>query len=129
VNLADFAAFALATQPKIVAIGLALSRPQHPIRAHRILATVSCSGACVMGAYATVTIRHSRGFRVFSRLNHLAATGSKTIPIKFSAAQLRSLRAAHANHHRIVAVVVGAIVDAGLNIERRTAAVNLVIKG
>jgi kumamolisin len=129
VNLANFAALARVTQPKIVGVELALSSRQHPIRAHRILATVSCSGACVMGAYATVTIRHSRGFRVFSSLYHLQATGSKTVPIKFSAGQLRMLRGARANHHRIVAGVVGAIVDAGFNIERRTAAVRLMIKG
>jgi kumamolisin len=129
VNLANFAGLALATQPLIVGVELSLPGRQRPIGAHHIVATVSCSGRCVMGAYATITIGHSRAFRVFSSLYHLATAGSKTIPIKFSGRLLRRLRSAHAHRRRIVARVVGAIVDAGGNIERRTAALRLAIKG
>ena len=127
VNVSSFATVALADQPAIVAVGLRLPGGQRPVASHRILATVSCTGGCVMGAYAVVTIGHSRPFSAYSDLYHLSTASQKTIPIRFSPGQLNSLRSALRRHRAISAGVVGAIIDAGGNIERRTATRHLTI--
>jgi subtilase family serine protease len=127
VNLASLASVAITQQPAIVDVGLRLPAGQHPIASHQIQATVSCTGACVIGAIATVTIGRTKRLTVYSNLFHLTRAGKKTIPIRFSSGQLGTLRAGVRQHRRIVAGVTGAIVDAGGNIERRTASLSLVV--
>jgi kumamolisin len=120
VNLASFATVALAAQPKIVGVGLSLPGSQRPVAARHINATVSCTGKCVLGAFAVVQIGHAKPFKVLSNLYVLRSRGKKTAKINFSRGQLGKLRAGLKAHKRIVAGVVGAIVDAGGNIERRS---------
>jgi subtilase family serine protease len=128
VNVASFANLALAAQPKIVDVSLGLPDHQHPVAAKKIRTTVSCTGACVIGALAVVQIGGGRPFDVFSDLFHLSKKGSKAISISFSKGELGKLRAGLSGHKRIVAAVVAAIVDAGGNIERKSKAKVIVIK-
>ncbi len=128
-NVASFAGIALQDQPAIVSVGLGLAPGQRPVAGHRILANVSCTGRCVIGAFAVLTIGHSRPFTVYSNVFHLAGAGTKSIPVPFSSAQLAALRAGLRRHRRITAAVRGAIVDAGGNIERQTAPITVVING
>ncbi|MBV8989756.1 MAG: S8/S53 family peptidase [Solirubrobacterales bacterium] len=120
VNLAAFSAIALAMQPKIVDIGIALPRRQSPISHRKILTKVSCSGPCLAGAFATITIDRSRSPKFYSQVYHLRFRGQRTIPIKLPAGEVGKLRAALAHHKRIVADVVGAVVDAAGNIEKQS---------
>jgi hypothetical protein len=99
---------------------LSLPGAQRPVRRHALLATVSCTGPCLMGAYASVTITGTKPFYVYSREYRLTAAGSKTIPIGFSGGQLRRLRAALAAHRRIVAGVYGVTLDAAGDVQRET---------
>ncbi len=127
VNLASLASLAVAQQPAIVSVGLRLPAGQHPLASHQINATVSCTGRCLIGAIATVTVERKKRFTADSNLFHLTRAGKKTIPIRFSPGQVGTLRAGVRQHQRIVAGVIGAIVDAGGNIERRTASLSIVI--
>ncbi len=120
INLASFAAVALGIQPKIVGVGLSIRGGQRPVAAKHIDATVSCTGKCVLGAFAVVQIGRAKPFKVLSNLYVLRSRGKKTAKINFSRGQLGKLRAGLAAHKRIEAGVVGAIVDAGGNIERRS---------
>jgi subtilase family serine protease len=120
VDLAQFAAAAVSSQPAIVDVGMRLPGGQHPVRHRRILARVMCSGRCVFGAIARVTIHGQRPFTAYSGLYHLPGAGHRTVTIPFTRVQLRKLHAGLAQHRRIVAVVAGAIVDAGGNIERES---------
>jgi kumamolisin len=129
VNVTNFANLAVLSQPSIVAVGLTLPRNQRPVRAGRILTTVSCSGACLMGAYATIGIGRSKPFAVFSSVYRLRSRGRKTIAIKLAGSHLRALDAGLARDQRIVAAVMGAIVDVAGNIERHTKAKQLAIRG
>lgn len=127
VDLSRLLAVALAIEPKIVGVGLALPRPQSPAARHAILATVSCSGLCLMGAYAEVTIDHSKPFTVYSNVYYLSGRGKKTISLSFSRSQLAAIRSALARHKSVVATVFGAILDPAGNIERQTRGQRLVI--
>jgi kumamolisin len=138
VNLAAFAGAAVAIEPGLVNVALSLPSHQRPVQAHGIRATVSCSGACPMAAYAEVTIGHARPFEVDSHVFMLAAAGSKTISLPFSGKQLRNLRAGRASHRRIKATVHGVLIDpvtylvlplTGGSIQQQTAGKSLTITG
>ncbi|MGA2925417.1 MAG: S53 family peptidase [Solirubrobacteraceae bacterium] len=122
VNVASFAALALAAQPAIVDVALSLPAHQAPIAGRRLLATVSCTGPCLMGAFAVVTIPGSGQFTAYSRVYNLHGRASRTVAIPFSAGELTRLRLARTRHQRLVAQVHGAIVDPAGNIERESTA-------
>ncbi len=129
INLAAFARVALSLQPKIVGIRLSLPGRQRPVASRHIRANVSCTGKCVLGAFAVVRIGHATPFRVLSRLYVLRSRGTKAVRISFSHRQLGKLRAGLRARRRIRADVVGAVVDAGFNIERRSRTKSLGING
>ena len=114
VNVAAFAAQALAAQPLVVSLGIRVPGGQRPVRSRHLLATVSCSGPCVMGAYAMVTIGRSKPFEVDSNVFRLRAAGSKTIKVSFSGRQLANLRSALAAGKRITATLRGALFDSSV---------------
>lgn len=117
VNLTELSKVALATQPKIVDVSLRLPA-QRPVHSHRILAAVSCTGPCRLGAYARVSIGGRRVFTDHSRLYRISSAGTRTVRINFTRKQLKRLRAALRHHRRISATVVGAKVDAFGNIDQ-----------
>jgi len=124
VNLAGFAAFALKLQPKIVNVGLKLPRNQHPLSSGRMLATVSCSGRCLMASFATVKAG-KKSFLVISKLFFLRGRNHRTISLPFSKQQSKILHATGGGR----AIVFGVIVDAGGNIEKQTRGQMLRITG
>jgi kumamolisin len=128
VNLGALERVARATQPRIVNISLSLPARQAPVRRHRIRARITCSGACLAGALARVRIGRGTRFTAYSSLYRLGRAGGRTIAIGFSRGQLVKLRAGLRHHVRITASVLAAIVDAGGNIERRSAARTLRIR-
>ena len=109
VNVANFAQQALAFQPHIVRVSLSLPGHQRPLSAHSISATVSCSGPCVLAAFALVKIGSAKPFEVDSKLASLTAAGSKTVQLKFSGKELAKLRSGSNHHKRITAAVSGVL--------------------
>jgi kumamolisin len=120
VNLGAFATEALTMQPKIVNVALGVRGAQHPIRAAHIVATISCSGPCLSQVAAAIKIGSRRPFTASSPVIRLTAAGARVATVTFSRKQLGMLRAALANHVRILAAVQGAIVDPAGNVERRS---------
>jgi hypothetical protein len=112
VNLTGLAAAALHAQPPVISVALSVPRGQHPLRQHAIKATVSCSSACVMGAYADVAIGRSRPFEVDSRVTRLSHAGGKTIAIGFSGNELARIRGALRSHRHVSATIHGVLLDA-----------------
>ena len=138
VKLSGLAGLALALEPKIVSLVLSVPGHQSPVRHHQIHATVSCSGPCLMGAYARVAIGRSRSFEVASQVFRLRSRGSRTIALKFSSRQLGRLRSALASGTRITATVHGALfdpavysvlADPGGSIQQQTGGVSIRISG
>ncbi|WP_249011353.1 protease pro-enzyme activation domain-containing protein [Conexibacter sp. DBS9H8] len=129
VNLAGLAAAALASEPAIVDVSQTVPTPQRPLRQRALVDEVRCSGRCVIGAIAHIQIGRSRPVTFYSGLAHLAAAAGRRLRIPLSPPELRRLRVALKQRRRIRATVVGAIVDAAGNIERRTSAVPVTLLG
>ncbi len=128
VNLAAFATQALALAPTIVDLSMTLPGGQRPVHAKRVVANVACTGRCVLGAFASIYLGSRRAFIQYSNLYTLSAAGSKSVAIGFSAAQLNALRSALSKRTKVTGFIRAAIVDAGGNIEKQTAAVKFTIR-
>jgi hypothetical protein len=115
VNVTNFAGVAVARQPLLVKLGLSLPRHQSPIAAHKIKATVSCSSACLLGAYAEVKVGNLKPFEVDSFVERLKGGGAKAVTMKFSGRQLNGLRFARSHGFRIKATVFGVVLDGAVN--------------
>jgi hypothetical protein len=130
IDLAAFATQALALVPAIVDLSLTVPGGQRPVHAQHVVARVSCSGACLMGAFASVYFGSKPAFHhpVYSSLYALRTAGSRRVVIGFSSAQLKALRSALADHTKVTGFVRAAIVDADRNVEKQTLAVKLTIR-
>jgi subtilase family serine protease len=120
VAIAGLAQQALALVPKAISFSLALPKHQRPVAHRELLATVSCSDACAIGAFAQVTVGSAKPFTVQSKLFHLGSKGSKTIAVPFSAGQVRTLRSGLSRHRKIVATLHGALIDQLGDIQQNT---------
>jgi subtilase family serine protease len=121
VNLAGLAFVAGSLAPKIVHVGVSLPTQRRPVLAEHLLARVSCSGRCLMGAYAHIQLGRSRTLITQeSNVYLLRRSGRKTIRIPFDAKTLTKLRTALAKRERVIATVYGAILDPSGNVEART---------
>jgi hypothetical protein len=127
VNVSALALVASGIVPKIVSVSLSLPA-QRPILRHHLTARVSCSGPCLLAAYAKVKLGRARPFNAYSTVVLLKKKGRRTLELKFSGSQLRKLRAALAHRDRITATVYGVILDPGGNVERATPGQTLKIK-
>jgi subtilase family serine protease len=118
VNVASLAGAAvLLTPPRV---GLSLPRPQHPVKRKAVLATVSCSAACRIGAFADVRLGDSPSFRISSRISTLSKAGRTTLAIPFHPKQLAHVRWALDHHDAVTATVSGVLFGSGTHAERRT---------
>ncbi|MHB8693851.1 MAG: S53 family peptidase [Solirubrobacteraceae bacterium] len=129
VNLTGFAAAALAIQPPIVGVSLSVPSGQRPLAAHKIVANVTCTGKCLAGAYATISVSSLRPVKVYSKLYPLSTAGSVSASIPITGALYRLLRLALRNGYHVSASVRGAILDAGGNIERQSSPTTIQITG
>ncbi|MBV9800644.1 MAG: S8/S53 family peptidase [Solirubrobacterales bacterium] len=111
VDLASFAAVALATRPPTISVSI--PKGQRPLQRRAVFARVSCGDACRMGAYAEVQIGRTRPFKIESRAYILTRAGAKTIPLPFTPGQLRAVRSALARRVRVVATVFGVVFASG----------------
>jgi len=127
VNLGGLEKIALKSQSKLVNVSVSVPGGQSPYADKGVKATVSCTGACDMGAYAIVTIGKQKSFTDFSSLAHLPRAGSRTVTVPFDTKQLRRIAAGLKTGSHISMDVAGALVDAGGNIERRTGTRQLTI--
>jgi subtilase family serine protease len=110
VNVANFAAAALAHQPPTVSVSARLPGHQHPLSSRQIKIKVSCSNACVLGAYALIKAGRN-SYEVDSKLSQLGAAGSATVVLKLSGKLLGKLRSARSHHNSINASVYGVVFD------------------
>jgi hypothetical protein len=129
VNLAALSAAANGLVARIVSVGLSVPR-QRPLASEHVLARVSCSGQCLLGAFARITVgTATSGPTVYSGVAVLRRKGAKLVRIGLSGALRSRLSGQLAHHDRITATVYGAILDPGGNIERQTRPQTLRITG
>lgn len=127
VNLAAFASDALTVSPPIVQLTVKLPGAQRPLHTGHILASISCTGGCLVGANASVKVGARTAFTVYSNPYTLKAAGTAQVSIGLSKAQVKTLSAGLA-HHTVVASIRGAIIDPAGNIERESPALILRIR-
>jgi kumamolisin len=130
VNLSGLAGVARARVAKQVTVGLTLPAQPKPAAAGHLLATVSCSTECLMGAYAQIQIGSSgKPLTAYSTAYELTARRSRTIEIPLGTSMRTAITTALTQHQRVVATVHGAIIDLSGEIVRQTAAKQLTITG
>lgn len=107
VNLSGFDAAAQSLLPEVPKVTLSVPRHQRPVQSHRVVATVSCTRACDVGALLEVAIQKGPVFQVTSRTFSLAAGQTHTVTLRFSHRQESSLQKALSKHLRIFAEAFG----------------------
>jgi hypothetical protein len=112
VDLAALDAFAIRTLPAVPNVSLSLPRSQHPVRAHRFVAGMSCSSRCLVGAFVIVKISGAGSFEVTSKTYSLPAHSRRRVVMRFSPKRERRLRAALGAHKDIFAEAFGVLTDA-----------------
>ena len=94
-----------------------------------LLARVTCSGHCLMGAYARIRVGHSRKTTTkFSSVYLLNKGGHKTIKIGLDRKTLSGLRSALDHGQKVTATIFGAILDPSGNVEAHTRGKDLRIR-
>jgi subtilase family serine protease len=121
VNLAGLALVASGLVPKVVSVGLSVPGQRHPVASKHLLARVSCSGGCLVGAYTRIQLARARSrLTQYSNVFVLKRKGRRTVTIAFDNKTLGKLRTALRRRQRITATVYGAVLDPGGNVERQT---------
>jgi subtilase family serine protease len=109
VNVTAFEQQALASAPPVLRVSLSASGRQSAIKAQAIKAIVTCSSACMFGAYALVHIGHAKATEADSKVSSMTAAGGAKLTIKLSKAELRKLKAGRNAHKALSATVYGVI--------------------
>ena len=128
VNVGGLANAADALVPRKVSVGLAVPPQHRPLHAQHLLATVSCSGTCLMGAYAKVRIGGALT-TVYSQTHELTTRRRATVKIGLDGPLRKRIRAALGKHRRVTATIFGAIVDASGSVVRHTPGKQLHVTG
>ena len=127
VNLAGLAgtAFRL-THPHV---GLSLPRHQHPAKLGALFATLSCSAACRVGAFADVRIGSGKAFKILSGIATLGAAGKTTVLMGFGSKHLSKMRSGLRHHRGITIKVFGRLYGGGTHVVARTGSKTIHIHG
>jgi kumamolisin len=125
-NLESFAQAALAAEHRLAEVSIKLPPAQHPLASGGIYVSLRCTAACDQAAYAQLSAPGMQPFSDYA-FAHLVRANVRRLKILFTAPQLVKLKAALVAHRRISARLVGAIVDAGGNVERRTQALTVTL--
>jgi len=128
VNVFGFAGVAFnLTHPHIA---LSLPRHQHPAKLGALFATLSCSAACRVGAFAEVRIGSGKAFNIFSGIAALGAAGKTTVLMGFGSKHLSKMRSGLHHHRGITIKVFGRLYGvSGTHVVARTESKSLRIHG
>lgn len=128
VNLNGLAQSALVAQRPLANIGIRLPGGQHPVRSRGVYLRLACSATCQAAGYARLSARGMRSFTDYV-VTRLVRPGWHRLKVVFSAGQTAALRRALRARRRIVARILGAVVDPAGNIERHTRTLTLRVSG
>jgi kumamolisin len=123
-NLQAFTQAVLGIQRRLASVSISLTSGQDPVASGGIYVELSCTAACDQAAYARISATGIKSFTDYT-FAHLVQRNHRRLKVAFTASQLVKLKAALRGRHRITARLVGAIVDAGGNVESRTQTLTL----
>jgi subtilase family serine protease len=110
-------------------VGLSLPRPQHPAKLGAVFATLSCSAACRVGAFAEVRIGRAKPFKVYSGIATLLGAGKTTVLMGFGRKHIRAMRSSLHHHHGVTIKVFGRLYGGGTHVIKRTGSKTIHIHG
>jgi kumamolisin len=128
VDLGKLAFLATGMQPAISKVKVSLPS-QRPVARGYLTVKLRCNGRCVTEALAQIKVAGGRSFAVASESHVLGHASNKTVKLRFTHAQLATLRRALHHHRKVTALVSGRVTDAGGNLEYQTASRALRIRG
>jgi subtilase family serine protease len=126
VNVANLTAVAKTIEPALATVSAAAVSPQS-IAKRRLVATVTCSVACIQGATATIRIGGGATATVTAVPALAAAATAATVRLAISPPLVSALKRALAAHHKVTATIVGTVVDGAGKTERRSTPVAVVL--
>jgi subtilase family serine protease len=128
VNVANLTAAAKTIEPALATVAATAASPQS-ISSHKLVATVTCSVACVQGASATIRIAGGRTMTVTATPSPAAAATPATVKLGLSSTLSATIKSALAAHRTVTATIVGTVVDGAGRTERKSAPVTVVLTG
>ncbi|HEY2319555.1 MAG TPA: S53 family peptidase [Solirubrobacteraceae bacterium] len=130
INLSGLTLDAASIVPHIVNVGVSVPAQRHPVASKHVLARVSCSGHCLMGAYTRIRIGRARKLITkYSSVYLLNRGGHKTIKIGLDSKTVGKLRTGLRRRQRITATVWGAILDPSGNVESHSRGKEMRVRG
>jgi subtilase family serine protease len=126
VNVANLTATARALEPALATVSATAVSPQS-IAKGKLVATVTCSVACIQGATATIRIAGGRSTTVTAVPAPGAAATAETVKFGIGGKLGSTIKHALAAHHKVTATIVGTVVDGAGKTERKSAPVAVVL--
>jgi subtilase family serine protease len=126
VNVANLTATAATIEPALATVVASAASPQS-ISNHKMVATVTCSVACVRGATATIRITGGGTLKVAAVPAPAAAATAQSVKIGLSGTVGSRITSALAAHHKVTATIVGTVVDGAGRTERKSAPITVVL--
>jgi subtilase family serine protease len=121
VNVGGLAAVAQTLVSPLVRVSVSVPRQGHPVVSRHLLARLSCSGRCLVGAFTRIQLGRSRSrITEKSKAYLMRSAGRKTVTIAFSPSTLSRLRDALGRGERVTATVYGAVLDPTGIVEAQT---------
>ena len=126
INVANLTATAKTLAPPLATVSATAVSPQS-IATHKLVATVTCSVACIQSATARIGIAGGSTATV-TAVPSLAAGGTAVaVKLGISAQLGAKIKSALAAHRKVTATVVGTVVDGAGKTERASAPVAVVL--
>jgi hypothetical protein len=127
VNVAALTSAAGSITPRLATVTATAASPQS-VSAHRLVAKVTCSAACVSGATATIRIAGGATAAVTAAPELVAAGHPRTIKLGIGGKLSRTISQALGADHKVTATIVGTVVDGADRTERKSSAVRVALK-
>jgi subtilase family serine protease len=125
-NLANLTATAKTLEPALATVSATAVSPQS-IASRKLLATVTCSIACIQSATATIRIAGGPTTTVTAVPSPAAAATAATVKLGIGGKLGTKIKSALAANHQVTATIVGTVVDGAGKTERKSAPVAVVL--
>jgi subtilase family serine protease len=125
-NVANLTAVAKTLEPALATVSATAVSPQS-VANRKLVATVTCSVACIQSATATIRIAGGPNATVTAVPSLAAAATAETVKLGISGKLAQTCKRALAAHHKVTATIVGTVVDGAGNTERKSAPVVVVL--
>ena len=126
INVANLTAAAQTLEPALATVSATAVSPQS-VTNRKLVATVTCSVACIQSATATIRIAGGSSATVTAVPSLAAAATAETVKLGIGGKLGQTFKRALAAHHKVTATIVGTVVDGAGKTERKSAPVQVAL--